>query len=306
MYNGSYVTGFSNFLMGAAALFAASQTQACFEAGTPIRTPEGWKAIEELKVGEWVLSRSDKDTEGEVRARRVVQTFLRYADVVDVLVGGKTIGTTAEHPFYVQGQGWRAAGELKEGDLLSGEEGWEICGGMRETGRHLKVYNVQVEEDHTYFVGGEEWGFSVWAHNADCTITKESGKYIVRDQAGRPLEDPFMSAEEARGWAQGNGYTIADYTGNLPILKPQWTNETIEQANPLSIDPSGKVHNDLPPRVPNSWTPEEIQSSASALEESIKTRQQESVDIGEDANHSQRIQQELTFLRQLLSQIPGS
>ena len=103
MYNGSYVTGFSNFLMGAAALLAVSQTQACFVAGTPIRTPEGWKAIEELKVGEWVLSRSDKDAEGEVRARRVVQTFLRYADVVDVLVRGKMIGTTAEHPFYVQG-----------------------------------------------------------------------------------------------------------------------------------------------------------------------------------------------------------
>ena len=162
MYNGSYVTGFSNFLMGAAALFAASQTQACFEAGTPIRTPDGWKAIEELKIGEWVLSRSDKDADGEVRARRVVQTFERYADVVNVLVSGKVIGTTAEHPFYVKERGWQAAGELKEGDLLRGEEGWEICGEVRATGRHVKVYNVEVEEYHTYFVGGEEWGYSVW------------------------------------------------------------------------------------------------------------------------------------------------
>jgi hypothetical protein len=28
------------------------------------------------------------------------------------------------------------------------------------------VYNLEVEEYHTYFVGSEEWGFSVWAHNA--------------------------------------------------------------------------------------------------------------------------------------------
>ena len=37
---------------------------------------------------------------------------------------------------------------------------------MTKTGRTEKVYNVRVVEDHTYFVGGEAWGFSVWVHNA--------------------------------------------------------------------------------------------------------------------------------------------
>jgi hypothetical protein len=27
------------------------------------------------------------------------------------------------------------------------------------------VYNLEVESDHTYFVGGEDWGFDVWSHN---------------------------------------------------------------------------------------------------------------------------------------------
>jgi hypothetical protein len=31
------------------------------------------------------------------------------------------------------------------------------------------VYNVRVSECHTCFVGGDKWGFSVWAHNAACT-----------------------------------------------------------------------------------------------------------------------------------------
>ncbi len=31
------------------------------------------------------------------------------------------------------------------------------------------MYNVRVADHHTYFVGTDEWGFSVWAHNA-CLI----------------------------------------------------------------------------------------------------------------------------------------
>ena len=31
----------------------------------------------------------------------------------------------------------------------------------------MTVYNLRIEEYHTYFVGSAEWGFSVWAHNAD-------------------------------------------------------------------------------------------------------------------------------------------
>jgi hypothetical protein len=34
------------------------------------------------------------------------------------------------------------------------------------TGCVETVYNVRVAEFSTYFVGGDEWGFSVWAHNA--------------------------------------------------------------------------------------------------------------------------------------------
>src|SRR5262249_7535609 len=42
---------------------------------------------------------------------------------------------------------------------------------VQGTGVVTTVYNVQVAEYHTYFVGCEEWGFSAWAHNADaCTI----------------------------------------------------------------------------------------------------------------------------------------
>lgn len=32
----------------------------------------------------------------------------------------------------------------------------------------LKPGDMKVNDFHTYFVGGEDWGFSVWAHNTSC------------------------------------------------------------------------------------------------------------------------------------------
>jgi hypothetical protein len=39
---------------------------------------------------------------------------------------------------------------------------------VTDAGEITTVYNVRVEEYHTYFVGGEDWSFSVWSHNASC------------------------------------------------------------------------------------------------------------------------------------------
>jgi hypothetical protein len=40
-------------------------------------------------------------------------------------------------------------------------DGWE------DLNEYVTVYNLEVEGDHTYFVGETGWGFSVWAHNAN-------------------------------------------------------------------------------------------------------------------------------------------
>jgi hypothetical protein len=44
------------------------------------------------------------------------------------------------------------------------------------TGEVEPVYNLRVAEYHTYFVGGGDWGFSVWAHNV-C----RAGRYQALD-----------------------------------------------------------------------------------------------------------------------------
>jgi hypothetical protein len=56
------------------------------------------------------------------------------------------------------------------------------------------VYNLRVADHHTYFVGCDEWGFSVWAHNADCTVA-EVAKAVGKKNAQR-LGDKLESVAE--------------------------------------------------------------------------------------------------------------
>ena len=82
-------------------------------------------------------------------------------------MGEQVIRTTTEHPFLTQRKGWVPARELQPGDLLLSDQGqWVAMEKVRDSKKFIKLYNLRVAEYHTYFVGGEDWGFSVWAHNA--------------------------------------------------------------------------------------------------------------------------------------------
>jgi len=39
--------------------------------------------------------------------------------------------------------------------------GWATIEAVSDTGRLERVYNLEIEDDHTYFVGCDEWGFRV-------------------------------------------------------------------------------------------------------------------------------------------------
>jgi len=120
-------------------------------------------------VGDWVLSKPEDDPEGVPVPRQVVELIRNYVPLLGLNLGGRVVRTSAEHPFWVRGRGWTAAHQMMTGDhLLSHEGRWLVLDSV-EGGQELAtVYNVQVEEYHTYFVGGGLWGFSVWAHNAAC------------------------------------------------------------------------------------------------------------------------------------------
>jgi Pretoxin HINT domain len=76
-----------------------------------------------------------------------------------------TIESTFEHPFFVKDKGWVALGEIKIGDQIRTDTGWVTVIQSTPTNRWEPVYNFRIADYHTYFVGGDEWGFAVWAHN---------------------------------------------------------------------------------------------------------------------------------------------
>ena len=122
-------------------------------------------AVEKIRKGDYVWAKPEGDPGGPGEWKLVVEVFSRTAPVREVrLPGGRVIGTTNEHPFYARPMSdWLRAGSLQAGDELTGMGGeWTAVLGVEDTGKWERVYNVQVADHHTYFVGGDDWGFSVW------------------------------------------------------------------------------------------------------------------------------------------------
>jgi RHS repeat-associated protein len=139
---------------------------ACFAAETPMRTPEGDKPIGLFREGDKILSRSELDPNGVVEVKFVEEVFMRTGWIWQVGVGGRTIRTTGEHPFWVRDKGWTPVKEMAVGDEIASEDGrWLAVNTLVETGQQELVYNLRVSDYHTYFVGSLEWGFAAWAHN---------------------------------------------------------------------------------------------------------------------------------------------
>ena len=159
---------YNGFQMGVSMLSsfsgAASQNMACFIAGTMVLTTAGLVAIERLKAGDVVIS-TNPDTL-ETASKTVLETYVRKVDkLVHLTINGEEIVTTDNHPFYVQGRGFINAGSLLVGDKLisvNGEDLFVEKHRVEEFDEPVDVYNFQVEDYHTYFVGD----CAVWVHNA--------------------------------------------------------------------------------------------------------------------------------------------
>jgi hypothetical protein len=147
----------------------------CFIAGTKVITDEGEKPIEEIQVGEKVLSQNVET--GEKGYKEVKQLFVHEVDTLyHVQIKGITISNTEEHPYWVVGKGWVEAKDLKIGDqvlLASGEKAAIENVTKEKLETPVKVYNFEVADWHTYFVAD----IGVLVHN-DCT-GKDIGEGVV-------------------------------------------------------------------------------------------------------------------------------
>ncbi|MBN8628237.1 MAG: hypothetical protein J0M17_22385 [Planctomycetes bacterium] len=154
-------------LGGLAGNYAGLFDKTCFRAGTPLVCEGGHKKVEDLQVGDRLAARDEFDPDGPIEFKAIEEVFVRRGLILEVTVAGQTIGTTAEHPFYVFQRGWTPAGELKVGDLLATADGRYLpVEKLHQTGNLETVYNFRVADHHTYFVADQHWGFEVWVHNS--------------------------------------------------------------------------------------------------------------------------------------------
>jgi hypothetical protein len=148
-----------------------------FTPETMILTKDGYKTIIEVKVGDIVLSKNDQT--GEVSWREIIDTFKDWHTetitftVVDENGIEESITTTAEHPFYIDNQGWLPAGEIAEGNVISGPKSENNISIVKVQANQKPqyAYNFTVDIDHTYFVGKT----NMWVHNA----CNKSGKLVT-------------------------------------------------------------------------------------------------------------------------------
>jgi hypothetical protein len=206
---------------------ALKELTSCFAAGTPFETPTGSVLVENIRAGDVLWSRPEYDVDGLVEPKVVEEVFVRTGRILHVVARGRTIRTTTEHPFWVLGKGWVEASQLLRCDLLCGRAGQLVAvEDVVDTGEYETVYNVRVADFHTYFVGCPEWGWSAWAHNADCARFQWKGKqWTVLDRDGKVVSRGATKQEAlqaARGKILEDDYFALDLERQLSTkLKPE-------------------------------------------------------------------------------------
>lgn len=100
----------------------------------------------------------------------------------------ETLSVTANHPFWLKGKGWTETDLLRSGDLIEAKDGkWLTVASVQTTQEKAIAYNLEVENDHTYFVGDNQ----VWVHNTGCeklarkALEKMGGGEVLRMEPTR-------------------------------------------------------------------------------------------------------------------------
>jgi hypothetical protein len=123
----------------------------CFTAGTPVWTITGTQPIEQLRVGDMVLSQNPET--GELAYKPVLRRTVRPSGpVFNLDIEGETLRASGGHLFWVAGEGWMKARQLRSGDVLHCCGGTATVSEAKET-KPETTYNVVVADFSTYFVG---------------------------------------------------------------------------------------------------------------------------------------------------------
>jgi predicted lipid-binding transport protein (Tim44 family) len=137
----------------------------CIAKGTPILTPAGAVAVEDLRAGDEVLGINGASLDS---TRVEAVTRLNVDGYLEIRAGGKTLRLTPEHPLMVAPGEFRTAGEVHKGDRLYVASGKNLLEERVESIRPLPAdtpaFNLLVSRHGTFLPGG----FVV--HNKGCFL----------------------------------------------------------------------------------------------------------------------------------------
>ncbi|MEC0210419.1 polymorphic toxin-type HINT domain-containing protein [Paenibacillus ehimensis] len=185
----------------------------CFTAGTKVLTDEGEENIEDIEVGDKVLSKDEKT--GEAKYKEVIGLYRNDRDdIIKLHVGNQPIETTNNHPFWVEGKGWVLAGSLQVGDRLQQSNGNSLTIDKIELvslTEKVQVYNLTVADYSTYYVTN----LGIWVHNTDCLKgwIKHDLYNEVRGKFAKKGADRFIAAMN-KGVVRGTGENGVKYVGS--------------------------------------------------------------------------------------------
>lgn len=193
----------------------------CFTGDTLVSTEDGDRRIDEIESGDKVWSYNTETGEKELKEVKDVSVTETDILVKITTTDDKEIETTMFHPFYVteaedeKASGmWVAASNLVSGDELLMEDGQRVYVKevkIEKLAEKIKVYNLEVDEWHTYFVAG-----GVLVHNR-CGNTSGSESGTETDLF---LPDEFYNKNLPNQVAPGTKYLPKyDELGNVKQIK---------------------------------------------------------------------------------------
>jgi hypothetical protein len=130
-------------------------------AGTPVKTTSGYKNIEELVVGDEVLSQNVETgaietnvvTDTHIRPISEIKTF--YKLTIGAESSSEELFVTGEHPFWVTDrQEWVTVDDIEVGAKLTNHQGEELSiQGKALQSELQQTYNITVSGNNNYFAG---------------------------------------------------------------------------------------------------------------------------------------------------------
>ena len=138
-------------------VYDVAKRACCFVAGTQVKTEDGLRNIEDIKLGDKLWA---KNTEtGEQDWKPVTRIFIEAnRGIYEIKLLGtdgfvQKIEATDDHPFYVAGLGWRTTIELVTGDFVETDgSGAMSVISVIDHKRNDVTYNFEVADFHTYYV----------------------------------------------------------------------------------------------------------------------------------------------------------